>query len=133
MDHGVTSGMTYNHLHRSIILKSPLMEKHRLHLHNIQCVYWHVSLRHMRNLMPAFTNNDSFPIDIFILTLNKRNPFTLSQGIMALEAIPQDLFICCKKSFLCVTTQTCAVSDSPRSKLTLVLLQLDSEVSFHFV
>ena len=51
-DHGVTSRMTDNYLYLIMILKSPPKEDPQPHLHSMRCVYRHVSLRSMCNLIP---------------------------------------------------------------------------------
>lgn len=62
MDHGVTSGMTYNYLYFVIILDPPPQEEAQPHLHTMQCMYSHVSLRHMCDLVPASTQDDKAPL-----------------------------------------------------------------------
>ena len=66
MDHGVTHGVqeTNSYLYLNEIVKSPLKADHKHHLQNMQCMYSHVSLRHMSKLMPVgtFTYNDKVPL-----------------------------------------------------------------------
>ena len=54
-------------------------------------------------LCPPLHTGASSPSWIFLLTLNKKNPFSLPSGVTALEVIPRDLLICCNSSFLCAT------------------------------
>lgn len=49
MDHGVT----HNDLCLIIMLKSLPKQEHKPHLHNMQSMYKHVSLRRMHDLLPT--------------------------------------------------------------------------------
>ena len=58
INHRVTSGKTSNYLYLIIIIKSPPKEEHTVHLPNIHCMYRHVALRCMCDLMPTSIYHD---------------------------------------------------------------------------
>lgn len=51
--------MISNYLDLIIILKSLPKEEHKPHLHNIQCVDRHVSIRYMHDLLPTYSDRSS--------------------------------------------------------------------------
>ena len=61
-------------------------------------MYQHISLRHMHKIMPTYLYRWMMTGLLYrlILTLNKRNPFTFAQGVIASDVSPPDLLICCK-------------------------------------
>lgn len=65
MDHGVTTGITGTYLFLIIILNSLPKEKHKPHLHTIERMYRHVSLRHMGGLKTTSTYNDKASLPLY--------------------------------------------------------------------
>lgn len=60
MNYGVTPRITDDYIYLVIILKTLLKEEYKPHLHDIKCVYRHVTLRHIHDLMQCmtFSTND---------------------------------------------------------------------------
>lgn len=93
LDRGVTFGMTYSHLYLIILLKS----LPQTHLHNIQYVYCHVSLRRMHGLIPASTEDDMASLSMLHPNpQQKESTHPLSGSHRLQRPFPDDLLICYK-------------------------------------
>ena len=65
-------------------------------LHNIECTYRHVSLRHIRDLMLASTFKTRLPYLNIHPNPKQKEPIHPLWRVTALESISHDILICCK-------------------------------------